>query len=232
MSAPRALPRSWAAGPLAVLLLLSLLPACGPSDAAGDGEQSGAQTRAALTLRPGDTLLEHLDRVAAHVGAAGGVPTELAPAVAKLLSEPPEDIAPARWQALDEAPGGWSRFAVQPRLRLDLALGRVWLQHDGRRAQPRTNEPGRNQDATRVTVFEDGEGRARFSWDGETGQLMAVAAARPAAVRIGYDIDPVTAVGRLASVLGGRTTSSALSLAARVVSGRESRHRARRSRSD
>lgn len=151
----------------------------------------------AARVSPGDTLFSSLEELAVASWPESNLPEAARVPAAQLLRSPELTIQPEEWHDAGPAPDrpGENVWGVRPRMRLDLELGRPWLEHDGRACRPRSFTPRLRFQPGDTTGWTDPESAQFFGWDRGRGALLTVAPGRPRSVRIGYALEG-TALGR------------------------------------
>lgn len=152
----------------------------------------GAVDPGRTSVQPGDTLFERLEHLAVVEFPESNLPAELRAPAAEVLRTLEQRFAPEEWHDAGEAPDrpGVRVWGLRPRLRLDLGLGRPFLEHAGRRARARNFTPRLRFEPGDVTGWTDPETDQFFVWDHGRGAIFTRTPERPGALRIGYELGP------------------------------------------
>jgi arylsulfatase A-like enzyme len=165
----------------------------------------GSEEPAPRSVAPGATLFDALENLAVADFPASQLPAEMRAPAGEVLRTLVQSVAPEEWHDAGPAPDrpGEHAWGLRPRLRLDLELGRPWLEHDGRVATPRNFTPRLRFEPGDVTGWKDPETGQFFSWDRGRGALFTQAPERPGPVRFGYELGPLSPGRCLEPVLRG-----------------------------
>jgi len=196
--------------------LLALYAAC----PAACGPAEPAARPAGLALRPGDTLLDHLDALVVERAGDGAMEPVASARAGEILGRRVVPIDPSEWRpttARLKRASDVPAWEVRPGWRLDLGLGAPWLEHEGRRI-PRSGSPLQDAGGVGATAaWRDPEGRVFFRWAGERGVLTAYRTERPGKVLFGYSVGSHDLLARIGERLLPGSPLRASDLACRAT---------------
>lgn len=157
----------------------------------------------ALVLRPGDSLLEHAERLTVSDFPATNLPLAMGRRLVELWAAEPWTMAAEDWLGGDLLPGDAAaalgfdpnrelqRWRCHPAVRLDLKAGRLELTHEQRRLHPLFQATG-----ARELQWHDETAQLLFWWVEDEGALIALGGRAPGAVAFRYRPDPRLGLSR------------------------------------
>ena len=228
---------------LSAALLVALLAAAGAAQAQQAPQpHTPPHTPLHTLLHTGDTLLDHPEALRVEAHPATNLPAELAAQVAEAVRAGGWTLGPDAWRRVSSrklAPdlmpllmhvsdafwgglGEGTHVWAAPLPASDvLALGRVWITHEGRPTSYLRDQAASFEGAPGRAPWVDGEGATVFVWDDIEQRLLALRSTPPGPITYGLQRDERSLLARLeARLLSGsaaptdaRALASALELA-------------------
>ncbi|MFT7465400.1 MAG: hypothetical protein ACI9EF_003766 [Pseudohongiellaceae bacterium] len=162
----------------------------------------------ALVLRPGDSLLEHVERFTVSAYPATNLPEAVGKRLSDLWAGEPWSVGINDWlggavlpaeaaAALGFEPAGeLRRWRCHPALRLDLGAGRLEFVHEQRSLRPLFQAS-----AARELQWKDDEAQLLFWWVESEGSLVALGSRPPGPLSSRYVADSDEGLARYERVL-------------------------------
>ncbi|GEM_PF-3118848 len=182
----------------------------------------------ALALQPGDSLLQHAERIRVSDFPQTNLPQAVGQRLVELWSSDPWPIAADDWLGGEALPSGAGtalgfetgvalrRWRCHPALRPDLDGGQLHLLHEGREVRPLFQAS-----AARELQWMDNSAQLLFWWVADEGALVALGARPPGPLSYVYEPDEARGVGHFERGLipGGEAPQNASELLSRVTVG-------------